>query len=386
MRECSVTELGVERLHRFSIDQSTASDSDTVHLHGRLEFGEATALWTQADTLVASASTARVDFDLSKVDAVDGGTMALLVHLRNRLRAQGKRSEFVGASPRVQDIVHLYEGDLHVRAQRKRKAEGTFSQIGRATIAVFVESQLVLAFLGQMLLSAKETARAPRTGNWSEVWPTMERVGADAVPVVVLINFLIGFVMAFQGAVQLKEFGANIYVADLVGLSMTRELAPLMTAIILCGRSGAAFAAELGSMKVSEEVDALRTLGLGPIRYLVLPRTMALVLAIPLLVLLADAVGILGGLVVGMTSLDLTVISYLMETKRALSVWDIYSGVVKSVVFGVAIGLIACQQGLATTGGAKGVGRRTTSAVVTTFFVLVVLDAGFTVLFHAFHL
>jgi phospholipid/cholesterol/gamma-HCH transport system permease protein len=139
-------------------------------------------------------------------------------------------------------------------------------------------------------------------------------------------------------------------------------------------------------MSVSEEVDALRTLGLGPIRYLVLPRTLALVLAMPLLVLLADAVGILGGLVVGLWSLNLTVVGYVMETKRALSTWDVYSGVIKSVVFGVAIALIACQQGLATTGGAMGVGRRTTSAVVTTFFVLVVLDAGFTVLFHGFHL
>jgi phospholipid/cholesterol/gamma-HCH transport system permease protein len=206
------------------------------------------------------------------------------------------------------------------------------------------------------------------------------------VPIVVLINFLVGFVMAFQGAVQLKQFGANIFVADLVGISVTRELGPLMTAIIVCGRSGAAFAAELGSMKVSEEVDALRTMGFGPMRYLVLPRLVALVLAIPVLVLLADFVGILGGMVVGLTSLDLTVVGYILETKRALSVWDVYSGIVKSVVFGVAIALIACQQGLATTGGAEGVGRRTTSSVVTTFFVLVMLDAGFTVLFHAFQL
>jgi phospholipid/cholesterol/gamma-HCH transport system permease protein len=381
-----VTALTSQNPHRFSLNQSTVGGSETIHLFGRLEFSETKALWTEVDVLVASASTPHVNFDLSKVEAVDGGAMALLVHLRNRLRAQGKYSEFVGASPRVQDIVHLYEGDLHIRTQHDHKSETTFAQVGRATIAILLETQLVLAFLGQILISVKETAHAPRTGNWREVWPTMERVGADAVPVVVLINFLIGFVMAFQGAVQLKEFGANIYVADLVGLSITRELAPLMTAIILCGRSGAAFAAELGSMKVSEEVDALRTLGIGPIRYLVLPRTLALVLAIPLLILLADAVGILGGLVVALTSLDLTVVGYLMETKRALSVWDVYSGVVKSLFFGVAIALIACQQGLATTGGAKGVGRRTTSAVVTTFFVLVVIDAGFTVLFHAFRL
>lgn len=370
----------------FSLDRGVDGASDTVHLRGRFEFAEAAALWSEASRLLTGASTPRIDFDLSKVDAVDGGTMALLVHLRTRLRAEGKASEFVGASPHVQDVVHLYEGDLDIRPRRKRKPQSAIAQIGGETIAVAIETQLVLAFLGQMIVSVVETARAPRTGNWGEVWPTMERVGADAVPVVVLINFLIGFVMAFQGAVQLKEFGANIYVADLVGLSITRELAPLMTAIILCGRSGAAFAAELGSMKVSEEIDALHALGLGPIRYLVLPRTLALVLAIPFLVLLGDAVGILGGLVVGLTSLDLTVVGYLLETKRALSVWDVYSGVVKSVVFGGAIALIACQQGLATTGGAMGVGRRTTSAVVTTFFILVVLDAAFTVLFHKFHL
>ena len=191
--------------------------------------------------------------------------------------------------------------------------------------------------------------------------------------------------MAFQGAVQLKQFGANIFVADLVGLSVARELGPLMTAIILSGRSGAAFAAELGSMKVSEEVDAMRTMGLGPIRYLVLPRAVALLLATPILVLLADVAGILGGLVVGVSSLDLTVVGYFLETKRAVSLWDVYSGLIKSGVFAVTIALIACQQGLATTGGAEGVGRRTTSSVVTTFFALVVLDAGFTVLFHAIH-
>lgn len=354
-------------------------------MRGRLELAEAATLWRETQELLASASTPRVDFDLSDVEAIDGGSMALLVHLRNRLRAQGARSEFVGASPGVQEIVHLYQGHAHPRPLAKRRPEGALSQIGCATWTVFAEAQLVLAFFGQMLLDIAGTLRSPRTGNWKEVWPTMERVGADSVPIVVLINFLIGFVMAYQGAVELKQFGANIFVADLVGLSVTRELGPLMTAIILCGRSGAAFAAELGSMEVSEEVDALRTMGLGPIRYLVLPRALALFLAIPILVLLADVVGILGGLVVGLMSLDLTIIGYLRETEKAISLWDVYSGVIKSGVFGVAIALISCQQGLATTGGAEGVGRRTTSAVVTTFFVLVLLDAAFTVLFQALH-
>src|SRR6185369_17155745 len=198
---------------------------------------------------------------------------------------------------------------------------------------------------------------------------------------VLLINFLIGFVMAYQSSVQLRQFGANIFVADLVGVAMTRELGPLMTAIIVCGRSGAAFAAELGTMKVSEEVDALRTLGLVPLRYLVLPRIFGLMLAAPLLALLADGIGILGGALVAVTRLDLTPAAFFGELRQAVRLTDVLSGLAKSVVFAGAIALIACQQGLATSGGAEGVGRRTTGAVVSILFALIMLDAVFTVLF-----
>jgi phospholipid/cholesterol/gamma-HCH transport system permease protein len=211
----------------------------------------------------------------------------------------------------------------------------------------------------------------------------MNRAGTDAVAIVLLINFLIGFVMGFQSAVQLKQFGANIYVADLVGLSITRELGPLMTAIIISGRSGAAFAAELGTMKVSEEVDALRTMGFDPLRFLVFPRMLALILVMPILTLLGDFVGLAGGLVVGVVSLDLTVTGYLNETRRALDVWDVFQGLIKCGVFAVAIGLISCQQGLATSGGAEGVGRRTTASVVSALFALILIDAAFTMVFHA---
>jgi phospholipid/cholesterol/gamma-HCH transport system permease protein len=190
--------------------------------------------------------------------------------------------------------------------------------------------------------------------------------------------------MAFQSAKQLKMFGANIFVADLVGISLTRELAPLMTAIIVCGRSGAAFAAELGSMKVNEEVDALRTLGLTPFGWLAVPRVVALVLVVPLLTLLADFIGIIGGLVVGVTDLDLSALGYLFETQRAVHGWDIGTGLIKSVVFALAIGIISCQQGLAASGGAEGVGKRTTSTVVTSLFALVMIDAVFTMLFRLF--
>ncbi len=361
--------------------------ASALHIEGQLTFAEAGFLWADLLQNVGEVDKGqRIDFDMSKVERVDGGSMALLVQLRADLHRRGASAEFVGADDQVQEIIHLYRGDVLVGARKKRRAQGMIEQIGASTVALFGEFKQVFGFFGQALVATVGVIAKPRTANWKDVTPTMERTGADAVPIVVLINFLVGFVMAFQGAVQLKQFGANIFVADLVGLSICRELGPLMTAIILCGRSGAAFAAEIGSMKVSEEIDALRTMGFGPMRFLVLPRTLALVLVLPLLTLLGDAVGVLGGLVVGILSLDLTVVGYLNETQKALSMWDIYSGMIKSVVFAMVIALISCQQGLATTGGAAGVGKRTTSSVVSILFALILVDAGFTIFFYAFNL
>jgi phospholipid/cholesterol/gamma-HCH transport system permease protein len=241
-----------------------------------------------------------------------------------------------------------------------------------------------LDFVGDVVLAGAQALRRPAAVNWADVPRLMERAGADGLPIVLMINFLVGLVTAFQAAIQLKQFGANIFVADLVGLSVTRELAPLMTAIIVAGRSGAAFSAELGTMRVSEEIDALRTLGLDPYHFLVFPRVIALVLVLPLLTILADLVGIAGGLLVAMLGLDLTPNAYLLETQKAVNLWDVFSGVFKTGFFGLNIALIACQRGLATHGGAEGVGRATTSAVVTSLFAIVVVDAIFTLLFNAF--
>jgi phospholipid/cholesterol/gamma-HCH transport system permease protein len=256
-------------------------------------------------------------------------------------------------------------------------------QLGAATLGVLHEGQLVIAFFGQMVIGALNAARAPRSLNWKEISPTMERAGADAVPIVALINLLVGMVIALQSAGQLHRFGADIFMADLVGISIVREIGPLMTAIIMCGRTGAAFAAELGSMRINEEIDALRTMGFGPMRFLVIPRAMALMLIAPLLTLVADLAGGLGGLAVALSRLDLSFAAYVNETRRAVHLQDLFSGLIKSVAFALAVALISCQQGLAATGGAEGVGRRTTGAVVTTLFSLIIIDAVFTVFFEA---
>ncbi len=371
----------------FRIERSSGDEGELlVRLEGKLAFAEGAALWRELRAAAAAASTGVLRIDVSGVDSIDGGAMALLVQTRWDLAASGRACEIVGAAGPVQKILALHEGGAEPAEEAISTPPGLLARIGGATFATLLEAQLGLAFLGSILVAFGRLLRNPRTARWREVASIMGRAGADAVPIVLLINFLIGFVMGFQAAVQLRQFGANIYVADLVGLSITRELGPLMTAIIVSGRSGAAFAAELGTMKVSEEVDALRTMGFDPLRFLVFPRVLALVLVMPILALLGDAVGLAGGLFVGVTSLDLTVTGYLHETRSALTVWDVFQGLLKCGVFAVAIGVISCHQGLATTGGAEGVGRRTTGAVVSSLFALILIDAAFTLLFHALHL
>jgi phospholipid/cholesterol/gamma-HCH transport system permease protein len=360
-------------------------DGSTIRLAGDLRMHDAAAIWKDLRKETKDAS-GDLQFDLRSVHAADGGIMALLVELRTELATRGVKAELVGANERVETIVNLYSGHDGVAKKKKRKPEGTIAQVGRGTVEVVEEGKGILDFFGSMVLAGLTLIRHPRAGHWKEVAPLMEKTGADAVPIVILINFLVGFVMAFQSAKQLKMFGANIYVADLVGISLTRELAPLMTAIIVCGRSGAAFAAEIGSMKVNEEVDAIRTLGLTPFGWLVVPRIVALMLVMPFLTLLADFIGITGGLMVGITDLDLTTQGYMIETLKSVHGMDVLSGLVKSVVFSIAIALIACQQGFAASGGAEGVGKRTTSTVVTSLFALVMIDALFTVIFRVFNI
>ncbi|NOU30009.1 MAG: MlaE family lipid ABC transporter permease subunit [Polyangiaceae bacterium] len=368
-------------------DPALRSEDAPFRLQGRLVLGEAKGL---LDSLRKQEETLRggdtFPIDLSEVSEIDGASAAILLGSVRRLRDKGVTCEISGAGEGVREIVSLYESATSKKPGEPKPQTGMIVDVGRGTLALVLGIKEVLGFVGQVVIEALGVIRRPQTGNWRDIVPIAERSGADAVPIVVFINFLVGFVMGFQGAKQLKMFGANIFVADLVGLSVTRELGPLMTAIILSGRSGAAFAAELGTMKVSEEIDALRTLGFGPMRYLVLPRTLALVLVAPVLTLLADFVGIAGGLLVGVTSLNLSVAGYWQETRKVIHAWDINSGLLKAVAFALVISLISCQQGFATTGGAEGVGRRTTTSVVSSLFALILVDTAFTVFFRVFDL
>jgi phospholipid/cholesterol/gamma-HCH transport system permease protein len=211
----------------------------------------------------------------------------------------------------------------------------------------------------------------------------MVRIGVNSVPIVGVITFFVGLIIAMQAAYQLKRFGATIYVADLVGVSMTRELGPLITAIIIAGRSGSAIAAELGTMKVGEELDALKTMALNPVGFLVVPRTLAMIIVLPCLTVLADFLGIAGGFVLAITNLKLSFVAYFNQTATAILLKDFITGLVKSFFFAIIIAQIGAYEGFSVQGGAEGVGKSTTASVVVSIFMIIVADLLFTSLFYS---
>lgn len=352
-----------------------------LRLGGTLGLAGAHRLW--AELTADTGRPAGLLVNLADVEQLDGASAALLFQLRADLRARGVPTEIVGDRGDVSALLALYDDKECRRGDHEPPARiGTLQQVGDVTWLLLGELRGSMDYLGQVAAATGRALLRPASIHWADIGRLMERTGADALPIVTLIAFLIGLVSAFQSADTFKQYGANIYVADMVGLSITRVMGPLMTAILVTGRSGAGFAAELGSMRVSEEIDALRTLGLDPVRFLVIPRVLALVLMVPLLTLLADLVGIVGGMLIGVVALDLTVAAFLTELKSAVDLWDVGTGLIMSVAYALAIGLIACERGLSTSGGAEGVGRSTTSAVVTILFHLVLITSVLTILFQ----
>jgi phospholipid/cholesterol/gamma-HCH transport system permease protein len=262
------------------------------------------------------------------------------------------------------------------------RSETFLTGVGRSTIETWRRAREASTFVGESVIGIAHLLRRPAKFRWHDCLDEMQQCGAMALPIVSLISFLVGLIMAYQAAVQLRQFGADIYVADLVGLSVVREMGPMMAAIILAGRTGAAFAATLGNMRANEEVDALETLGISPVQFLVLPRLVALGIMMPLLALYANCVGILGGMVVGAGVLDIPPTAYWIETQSIVDLSDVNSGLLKSVAFGILIGLAGCLRGLQAERSAAGVGRAATSAVVTSILLIIVADAIFAVVFN----
>jgi len=353
-----------------------------LELVGELRTHEARRLWRTLNE-AAKSSGPQLDLDLSRATAIDTVVVVLLVELRGILGARGTKCELVHVPAAIGPVVHLYGGDTPLAAKPAPMIEeGALARLGARVEALAHQARDPVSFAGELVTTMVETVRRPRIGNWRAVPSLIQHTGAEAIPIVIVLLFLVGFTIAMQSTPSLQLVGANIYVVDLVSISVTRELAPLMGAIIITGRSGAGFAAEIGTMRISEEIDALRTMGIAPMPYLVLPRVLALAIVAPMLVLIGDVAAVIGGLVVAVVSLGLTPQAYLAELQATLIPSDVWTGLVKSGVFGIAIALIGCQQGLAARGAAAGVGRRTTATVVICLFAIVVLDTLMTIFFR----
>ena len=266
--------------------------------------------------------------------------------------------------------------------QKDALQESFIARLGQQAQSLFKQTLIMLTFVGEVYYSLLRLLRGKACFRQRDLWLIMQDCGPKALPIVTLISLLVGLILAFVGAMQLKIFGAQIYVANLVGLGMAREMGAMMTAIIMAGRTGAAFASQLGSMQVNEEIDALKTLGISPIDFLVLPRMLALIIMLPLLCLYADLMGILGGLVVCVTMLDISVVEYIVQTKSALDLNDFLTGLIKSGVFGVLVALSGCLNGMLCGRSSSSVGDAATAAVVAGIVSVVVADATLTVVYQ----
>ena len=323
-----------------------------------------------------------VTLDLSEVTAIDSAGVAMISLFARRLRAEGRALTLVGTPEPVEQTLRLFP-DVGDEPPPGEKGDGALlERIGSgAQEAALLGVQVLQLFADAAWFLVADLFK--RKGlRWGVVFYEMSAMGAKAVGVVGLISFLVGATMALQSATQLRQFGANIFVVDLIGISMTRELGPLMAAIVVAGRSGSSVAAEIGTMVISEEIDALKTMGLHPTRFLVVPKLLAISLTQPLLTVLADVFGIFGGFLVAVTYLEVGPATFLERLQTALFAKDLLTGLIKSVIFAQLIVVVGAIAGFRTRGGADAVGRSTTTAVVAGIFAVIVADAVASLVFY----
>ncbi|MEY6433808.1 ABC transporter permease [Thioalkalicoccus limnaeus] len=338
------------------------------------------------EILAGDASICRIGFETSGLTAWDTALPVFLLAIQKHTGGGSVMLDTSGLPEGARRLVTLATAVPVPDQGATGSVDGLLVRIGKATQRLGAELVAILGFLGETVLALWAWIRGRARYRRTDLGLLLQDVGPRALPIVTLISFLVGVILAFVGAVQLARFGAEIFIADLVGLAMAREMGPMMAAVIMAGRTGAAFAAQIGTMQVNQEVDALRTLGISPIEFLVLPRVIALVVMMPLLTLYAILVGIFGGLIVSVNLFDVTLIQYWNATLASLNIEQFVIGLSKSLVFGVLIAIAGCYQGIKTGGSAAAVGAAATAAVVSAIVAIVVADGVFAVLLNALEL
>jgi phospholipid/cholesterol/gamma-HCH transport system permease protein len=359
-----------------------APDVLGVKIIGRLDSMSTGNIWRETNLELDRTSPKQVIVDASEIEYCDGSGIGYLFGLRQRQKKGGGDLEIRGLQAEFQQLLDLFDpSEFEGSPEIPPGHISFFEKIGRSTCQICEEAYAFVEFVGEAGVAIVKALLNPKQVRWKDAFLVAETAGVNALPVIALIGFLMGLIMAFQAAIPMRQFGAEIYVANLVGLSMVRELGPLMTAIVLAGRSGSAFAAELGTMKVNEEIDALITMGLDPVRFLVVARILAAVIMTPLLTLFADLIGVMGGSIV-LLSMGYSLGVYFKRIISMVTYVDLFGGLFKSIVFGLLVAGVGCLRGLQTEIGASAVGESTTRAVVGGIVLIVVTDGIFSVVYY----
>jgi len=331
-----------------------------------------------------SAGAKGIAFDLGAVTALDTAGAWLVERTRLLCQARGLSFSVSGAAPAFAPLIERVAalGLAPVPpVQAGRGLTDFIAQVGQAMVAVLLQARDMVAFFGAVVVALLRSIRQPGRIRLVSFISHLEQVGLNALPIVGLMAFLIGIVLAYQGVDQLRRFGAEVFMVNLVGVSVLREMGIVLTAVVIAGRSGSAFTAQIGTMQVNEEVDAMRTLGLDPLDVLVLPRILALMVALPLLTFFADVAAILGGALMASVLIDMSLPSFLNQLRQAVTLTTFWIGIGKAPVFAFLIAMVGCFEGLRVQGSAESVGRLTTQSVVEAIFLVVVFDALFSVMF-----
>jgi phospholipid/cholesterol/gamma-HCH transport system permease protein len=369
--------------YRLSVEGKTGEEA-TIRLAGRLSLDELEPLIADLQAIPGRLKPRRLSVDLAGVEYLDSAGALALIELENLARSLTIPFELLNVSGTNHGLLGLIDREALQRPPLRPESvrPAVVEKLGEVARRQYRDFLEIMSFVGELVVALAWSLAHPRSVRWEDVKFYMKRAGADGLPIVALISLLLGLIMAFMSSLQLKQFGANIYVANLVTLAMVRELGPIMTAILVAGRSGSAYAAEIGTMVVNDEVNALVTMGFEPIRFLAVPKVLATMVVVPILTVYADLFAILGGLIVGITGLDLTAFTYIQQTKSSIRIFDFATSLVKAVVFAMLISGIGCQRGFEVKGGAEGVGTSTTSAVVSAIFLIILADSAFAIMLH----
>jgi len=354
-------------------------------LAGPLDVSSTAAARQAVEAQLASAGLTSLEVDGSGIERGDMSGMSLLYELAQGRIAPGVKAKIQGLRPEYQTLLAAFPTAEALAAIQEGPPQRSFvTQVGAATQSMLADLRAQLVFLGGVVQGFAAAVRRPRMMRWREVGVVFEKAGVNALPIVSLISVLMGLVIAFEAAQPLEMFGAQIFIANMIGLVMVREFSPIFTAIIFAGRSGSAFAAEIGTMKVNEELNALETMGLDPLRFLVIQRVFAGTMLMPVLAAYSMVWGVLGGIIV-MLAMGFPFAQIWTQLVGALGVWDVIVGISKSFVFGAIIAGLGCLRGMQTKEGPNAVGDSTTRAVVAGILMIILVDAVYSVLTYVLH-